>query len=112
MSLLDITNNFKSTMIPFQNLAMDESLVLWKGRLSYKQFIKTKRYRFGIKLFVICDVETDFILDILVYAGSTTEYKETDSNLGLSGVVVNILIKPYLKKYHKLYYICNFIKKN
>jgi len=62
--------------IPFENLAIDENLDLWKGRLSFKQFIKTKRHRFGIKIFVICDVETDFILNILIYTGSTTKYKK------------------------------------
>jgi len=103
MPLQEITKNFKDAMIPFENLAIDESLVLWKGRLSFKQFIKTKRHRFGIKIFVICDVETDFILDILIYTGSTTEYKKTDPSLGISGAVVNTLIKPYLKKGHKLF---------
>jgi len=69
----------------------------------FKQFIKTKRHRFGIKIFVICDVETDFILNILIYTGSTTEYKKTDPSLGISGAVVNKLMKPYLKKGHKLF---------
>ena len=27
--------------------AVDEALVLWKGRLGFRQFIKTKRARFG-----------------------------------------------------------------
>ncbi|KAL4153017.1 hypothetical protein QTP88_000850 [Uroleucon formosanum] len=76
MPLKEITKNFKEAMVPFENLAIDESLVLWKGRLSFKQFIKTKRHRFGIKIFVLCDVETDFILDIIIYTGSTTEYKK------------------------------------
>jgi len=53
-------------------------------------------------MFVICNVETDFILNILIYTGSTTEYKKTYSNLGISGAVVNTL-KPYLKKGHKLF---------
>lgn len=34
MPLQDITKNFKNAMIPFENLAIDESLVLWKVRLS------------------------------------------------------------------------------
>lgn len=99
----EITKNVKDAMIPFENLEIDESLVLWKGRLSFKQFIKTKRHWFGIKIFVICDVETDFILNILIYTGSTTEYKKTDPSLGISGAVVNTLMKPYLKKGHKLF---------
>lgn len=43
MPLKEITKIFKEAMVPFENLAIDESLVLWKGRLlSFKQFIKTK----------------------------------------------------------------------
>jgi len=26
-------------MVPFESLVIDESLLLWKGRLSFKQFI-------------------------------------------------------------------------
>lgn len=36
MVLKYIKNNFRSLMVPFQNLVIDESLVLWKGRLSFK----------------------------------------------------------------------------
>jgi len=36
---------------PGKNLSVDESLVLFKGRVHFKQFIRTKRARFGIKLF-------------------------------------------------------------
>ena len=39
---------------PGKNLSMDESLVLFKGRLSFKQYINTKRARFGIKLYQLC----------------------------------------------------------
>jgi len=46
----EIRTHFKAGMVPFQNIVIDESLVLWKGRLSFKQFIKTKRHRFGIKI--------------------------------------------------------------
>ncbi|XP_008187534.1 piggyBac transposable element-derived protein 4-like [Acyrthosiphon pisum] len=90
-------------MISFENLAIDESLVLWKGRLSLKKLIKTKRHSFGIKIFELCNVETDFILDIIIYTGSTTEYKKIDPSLGIFGAVVNTLIKPYLNRGHKLF---------
>jgi len=102
--LLDaIRTNFKAGMMPFQNLVIDESLVLWKGRLSFKQFIKTKRHRFGIKLFIICDVETDFILDFIIYTGAETRLLPYDANISISGAVVKTLIAPYLNKGYNLY---------
>ena len=38
---------------PGRDIAIDESLRLWKGRLLFKQFIKTKRSRFRIKIFFV-----------------------------------------------------------
>ena len=43
-----------------EHVAIDEALVLWKGRLHFWQFIRTKRARFGIKLFVMCNSEKDW----------------------------------------------------
>jgi len=93
MVLQDIKNNFRSAMVPFQNLVIDESLVLWKGRLSFKQFIRTKRHRFGTKFFILCDVETDYILDFIIYTGKTTRLVSCDPNLVQSGAAVKTLMK-------------------
>ena len=64
---------FTCALTSFQNLCIDESLILWKGRLSFRQYIRSKRNRFGIKLFMLCDCETRYLLDLLVYAGSQTD---------------------------------------
>ena len=52
-----------------KNLSMDESLVLFNGRLSFKQYIKTKRARFGIKLYQL-STSSGILLDFLVYHGN------------------------------------------
>ncbi len=43
---------------------INESLTLWKGRFSFKQYIPIKRNRFGIKVFVICDCQSGTLLDL------------------------------------------------
>lgn len=40
--------------------ALDECLLLYKGRLHFRQYIKTKRSRFGHKKFCICTSNTKF----------------------------------------------------
>ena len=45
-----LRERFQKVYTPGPNLSVDESLVLFKGRLHFKQFIRTKRARFGIKL--------------------------------------------------------------
>jgi len=88
---------FQQFFEPFQKLCIDESLLLWKGRLSFKQYIPSKRHRFDVKLFILCDCETTYILDFIIYTGADTKI-EMINNLEVSGSIVMTLMKPYLKK--------------
>lgn len=102
--LEEIKRRFKSEFYPFQNLVIDESMILFKGRLSFKQYIKTKRHRFGIKLYVLCDCESGIVLDFIVYIGKDTYVEQENiTGLGASGNIVAMLMKPYLNKGHSLY---------
>jgi len=98
----NLKEKFAQAFIPFQNLCIDESLLLWKGKLSFKQYIPSKRNRFGIKLFLLCDCETKYVLDFIVYIGSATEITNTPE-LGISGSIVQTLMKDYLQKGRVLY---------
>lgn len=104
-NILDlIRRTFSSIFYPFQNLVIDESLILFKGRLSFKQYIKTKRHRFGIKLYVLCDCDTGIVLDFLVYTGKGNSISKNNVvGLGTSGNVVVDLMEPYLDKGHSLF---------
>lgn len=48
-----ILNYFNSKMEevyePSKNLSLDESMVLWRGRLLLRQYIKNKRHKYGVK---------------------------------------------------------------
>ncbi|KAJ8939467.1 hypothetical protein NQ318_022521 [Aromia moschata] len=98
-----IQRNFKRQLYPFQDVVIDESLILFKGRLHFKQYIKSKRHRFGIKLFVLCDCETAYILNFDVYVGKENEKSVNQEGFGLSGAVVVNLLEPYLNKGHSFY---------
>ena len=54
---------------PRKCLSMDESLVLFKGMLNFKQYISPKRARFGIKLYQWC-TSNGILWDFLVYYGN------------------------------------------
>ncbi|UYV76718.1 hypothetical protein LAZ67_14001866 [Cordylochernes scorpioides] len=92
---------YKNAFKPFQDVCIDEGLVLFKGRLGFKRYIPSKRKRFGIKLFVLCDVETKYILDFIVYVGKGTEIE--DSDMGVSSSVITTLLQPYMNKGHSLW---------
>ena len=90
-----LKKKFGRIMIPHRNLCIDESLTLWKGRLSFRQYIPSKRHKYEIKIFILCDCLTGFVLDFEVYAGSKT-YIERYEDLGVAGSIVMTLMKPYL----------------
>ncbi|CAF1349211.1 unnamed protein product [Didymodactylos carnosus] len=100
--LLNLKEKFSKSMYPYKNLEIDESLMLWRGKLLFKQYIPSKRHRFGVKLFVLCDCKTKLILDFIVYTGSTTEIKDFPS-LGISESIVTTLMEKYLHVGHVLY---------
>lgn len=39
-------------MKPPRSVAVDEALILWKGRLAFCQYMKSKRTRFAVKVFI------------------------------------------------------------
>lgn len=55
--LSTLRKSFQEALSPFQDVCIDESLLLFKGRLSFTQYIPSKRSRFGLKSLVLCDVD-------------------------------------------------------
>jgi len=53
---------------PSKNLAVDEVIVSFKGRVIFKQHIPKKRKRFDNKIFKLCDL-TGYTKDMKVYLG-------------------------------------------
>ncbi|KAI4473362.1 hypothetical protein M0804_015378 [Polistes exclamans] len=98
-----LRKSFNEVFQPFQRLCIDESLLLYKGRLSFKQYIPLKRSRCGIKSFILSDCNTGFVQDLIIYAGSSTTVDSENASTGKSGAIVETLMKPHLGKGHTLY---------
>ncbi|XP_045103527.1 piggyBac transposable element-derived protein 4-like [Portunus trituberculatus] len=87
---------------PYQKLVIDESLVLFRGRLNFIQYIPSKHHCFGLKFFVLCDCKTGYILDFVIYTGTDVDIQETGPH-GFSGAVVKTLLDKHFKRNHILY---------
>lgn len=98
----NLKKKFGEYMYPYMNICIDESLLLFKGRLSFRQYIPSKASRFGIKFFVMCDCATGYVLNFIIYTGKTTEYVP-HPHVGISGSLVMTLMEPYLDRGHTLY---------
>ena len=79
-----IINKFKTVYIPNENISIDESLIAHKGLLGWKQYIPTKRARFGIKLYQLCESETGYIWNSIIYTGKGTNFMQEFDSYGLS----------------------------
>jgi len=67
--LFDILNaTFSKFYNLSKNLAIDEVIVSFKGRVIIKQYIPKKYKCFGIKIFKLCDL-TGYMYDVKVYLG-------------------------------------------
>ena len=61
-----LKENFNTVYYPPKNLTIDESLVIFKGRLLFKQYTRTKRSKFGIKMFELATTD-GILLDFMIY---------------------------------------------
>ena len=96
---------------PGKNLSVDESLVLFKGRFSFMQYIKSKRARFGIKLFQLCTV-SGIPLYFLAYHGNLAPILvEMGEGAMMTERNPAILMERHLHKGHHLF-IDNYYTSN
>ncbi|KAM9319939.1 piggyBac transposable element-derived protein 4-like [Gastrophryne carolinensis] len=62
-----ILKNFQQSYVPDRDISIDESLMAYKGRLSWIQYIASKRARFGIKSYMLCESATGYIWNSVIY---------------------------------------------
>jgi hypothetical protein len=72
-----LKQNFREVYYPQENVAIDESLIKFRGRLCYIQFNPRKRARFGIKVYKICESVSAYCLVFSIYTGKKPDQAET-----------------------------------
>jgi hypothetical protein len=103
-----LENRYLKLFVPGQQLSLDETLIQAFGRIKFKVRIGTKAARYGIKVYVIRDAATAFVLRVVIYSGKTTYYSNPDSLQDrLKTVqVVNCLVKPFVGTHRTIYIDC------
>ena len=98
-----LRQRFNTVYYPPEDIAVDESLVLFRGRLLFRQYIKTKRATFGIKFFEAATSD-GILLDFLIYQGNMQPHlvePEAEDWLLTERIPIT-LIQQYLNKGHTL----------
>lgn len=67
VSLLE--QKFAKAQIPSKNITVDEGLVKFNGRLSFKQYMPMKPDKFGIKVWLLANADLYYVPLFQVYLG-------------------------------------------
>ena len=97
---------FKDSYNPSKNLSVDEGMIAFKGRLSFRQYMPAKPTKYGIKVWMCADSATGYVLNHEVYLGKDKDNKDgvdLDEN-GLGHYVVTSMTKPFHGRYHHVYF--------
>lgn len=79
---------------PQKNICIDESMMLWRGRLFFRQYIQNKKHKYGVKLYKLCESD-GLIQKTKIYCGKT---ELPEGNFGHATGVVLHLMEDYLDK--------------
>lgn len=67
------------SFVPGENVTVDEQLLTYHGYCPFKQFIRSKPGKYGIKLWMLCDSATSYILRLQVHTGRARTGSRTES---------------------------------
>ncbi|KAF2888210.1 hypothetical protein ILUMI_17964 [Ignelater luminosus] len=65
----NLDSNCRRWYIVGKCLTIDEMLEVFRGRCGFRQFIKSKSVRYGIKIFAVVDSEARYTVNLKVYLG-------------------------------------------
>lgn len=89
--------NYQKVFTPGEKICVDESLVAWRGRLLFRQYIPNKAAKYGIKIFKLC-TDKGYTWNLLIYCG-----KSQNAETEVSENTVMVLAKDLLGDGRTLY---------
>lgn len=84
--------NCRTSFQPGPYLTIDEQLVTFRGRCSFKMYISSKPGKYGLKVWALCDAKTSYCCNLQVYTGKEGNNPERNQ----AARVVRDLSAPFL----------------
>ena len=97
-----LNDKFAVHYTPFGDVTIDESMVRFKGRLAFRQYLPAKPIKWGFKIWTLAESFTGYMLKFQIYTG-----KEDNEGKGLVHRVVLDLMERFQDTNVRLY-IDNF----
>lgn len=95
-----LNNTFQAQYQPHGDVTVDESMVKFKGRLGFRQYMPAKPTKWGIKLWSLYESRTGYLHKFQVYTGKENNTQEK----GLSHRVVTDLLGHLQIKNIRVYF--------
>jgi len=98
--LSHLNTKFQNLYLREQNIAIDESLTLWRGRLSFRQYITLKSSKFGIKSYELCESSSGYMWSFIIYTGKDTMFQTAfiSGDTNKTATIVLSHAEPLLKR--------------
>ncbi|KAG5884519.1 hypothetical protein JTB14_021655 [Gonioctena quinquepunctata] len=108
--------NISKLVTPNKYLSLDEPVLPWRGRSLFRQYLKHKSHKYGIKLYVLTTSD-GFILNFLLYSGKGTIVSENSTHTAevVKQLMMNYLNKGYwvfMDKYYNSVRLADYLVKN
>lgn len=89
--LSKVLENIQKAYEPSKNLSVDEGMIAFKGRLSFRQYMPAKPTKYGIKVWMAADSKNGYVSNFSVYLGKEADVPRLN---GLGYDVVTKMARP------------------
>lgn len=76
---LPLLANWRRYYYPHEHITVDERMIKFTGRLSFKQYMKGKSNPFGIKAYLLADATNGYIYNMNIYTGKTNNTRRSSA---------------------------------
>ena len=98
---------FERLFVPGRQLSLDETLIRSFGRIKFKVRIISKSARYRIKIYILTDAATAFVLRVIIYTGKSTYNETTNPGEKKTVTIVKELCKS-MQGSHRTVYVDRF----
>ena len=99
--LSGVLENSQKAYEPSKNISIDEGMIAFKGRLSFRQYLPAKPTKYGIKVWMAADSKNGYVNNFSVYLGKEANVPRAN---GLGYDVVMKMASPFLKKHRHIFF--------
>ena len=89
-----VVENWRALYNPGEQISIDEGMLKWRGRLSFRVYNKNKSTKYGIKAYILADANSGYCWNMDIYYGQGKRLRDT---------VFGLLTDTCLHCWHSLY---------